>query len=67
MDSRYSSLLRVVTQQSHWGGALRDDPKNGFDVRDSKVREGAARHLLCTWQFSLALGYLVRTTIPEAK
>ena len=70
MDSRHSSLLRVVTQQSHWGGALRDDPKNGCDVRDSKVREilkGAARHLLCTWQFSLALGYLVRTTIPEAK
>ena len=76
MDSRHSSLLRVVTQQSHWGGALRDDPKNGCDGRDSKVREileGArkfatlpfARHLPRKWQFSLALGCLVCTTIRE--
>ena len=78
MDSRHSSLLRVVTHHSHWGGALRDDPKNGCEGRHTKVRKilerarkfatlPSARHLPRTWQFSLALGCLVRSTIPEAK
>ena len=74
MDSRHS-LLRVVTQQLHWGGALRDDPKNGYEGRDSKVREileGArkfatllfARHFPRTWQFSLAFNLVPRALFP---
>ena len=76
MDSRHSSFLRVVTQQSHWGGALRDDLKNGCKCSDSKVRkvlEGRENILHTSLrpppsshvEFSLALGCLVRTTIRE--